>query len=140
MPLRRVIQALGLPLVVVLLSGAVPGRAGGARPSPLPPDPVAAAAGDIGESGGHQQATGDLVRSLAPAAVLPLGDEAYEDGTLVDFQTYYDPAWGSFNSSAYPTPGNHEYHTAGASGYFDYFGARAPGPYYSFDVGSWHMI
>src|ERR671936_2710658 len=99
MPLRRGIQALVLPPVIVLLSGAAPGRAGGARPSPLPPDPVAAAAGDIGESGGHQQATGDLVRSLAPAAVLPLGDEAYPDGTLDQFETYYDSAWGSFDAS-----------------------------------------
>jgi hypothetical protein len=39
-----------------------------------------------------------------------------------------------------PSPGNHDYHTEGASGYFTYFGARAPGPYYSFDLGSWHMI
>jgi hypothetical protein len=45
--------------------------------------------------------------------------------------------------------GNHEYLTPGAAGYFDYFngagnahgpaGERARG-YYSFDVGSWHLI
>jgi hypothetical protein len=98
------------------------------------------AAGDIGESGGQQQATGDLIRSIGPAAVLPLGDEAYEDGTLAEFESYYDPAWGSFNAIASPTPGNHEYHTSGASGYFAYFGARAPAPYYSFDLGAWHLI
>jgi hypothetical protein len=52
----------------------------------------------------------------------------------------------------YPAVGNHEYQktggtecdgTASASGYFDYFGARAGDPnkaYYSFDLGSWHII
>ena len=43
-------------------------------------------------------------------------------------------------------PGNHEYQTAGAAGYFDYFrrigaqhGARGQG-WYSFTVGSWLII
>jgi hypothetical protein len=37
-------------------------------------------------------------------------------------------------------PGNHDYHTSGGSGYFGYFGSRAPAPYYSFDIGGWHLI
>ncbi|MGI8511420.1 MAG: metallophosphoesterase family protein [Solirubrobacteraceae bacterium] len=50
-----------------------------------------------------------------------------------------------------PVPGNHEYlDNPGATGYFDYFngvgvrtgpaGDRAIGGYYSYDVGSWHVI
>ena len=42
-----------------------------------------------------------------------------------------------------PSPGNHEYETPGASGYFNYFGAAAGDPeegYYSYDLGSWHVI
>lgn len=137
---RRRARALGLPLLasVVLIAGsAEPTLAGSATTSA---DPVVAAAGDIAESGGHQQATGNLIRSLAPTAVLPLGDEAYADGSLSQFKSYYDPAWGSFDAIASPTPGNHEYHTSGAAGYFAYFGARAPAPYYSFNLGSWHLI
>ena len=42
-----------------------------------------------------------------------------------------------------PAVGNHEYGTPGAEAYYTYFGARA-GPagkgYYSFDLGSWHLI
>lgn len=42
-----------------------------------------------------------------------------------------------------PVIGNHEYNTAGASSYFDYFGAaagdRSKG-YYSFNLGNWHII
>jgi acid phosphatase type 7 len=39
--------------------------------------------------------------------------------------------------------GNHDYETAGASGYFGYFGAAAGDPlqgYYSYDLGGWHII
>jgi hypothetical protein len=55
-------------------------------------------------------------------------------------------------SITHPVPGNHEYRTSGgtdcdasgqAGGYFGYFGAAAGAAgtgYYSFDVGSWHMI
>ena len=42
-----------------------------------------------------------------------------------------------------PSPGNHEYNTAGATGYYSYFGALA-GPsgrgYYSYDLGNWHVV
>ena len=42
-----------------------------------------------------------------------------------------------------PSPGNHDYETAGASGYFTYFGSLAGPPglgYYSFDLGGWHIV
>jgi hypothetical protein len=39
-------------------------------------------------------------------------------------------------------PGNHDYHTEGAQGYFDYFGdvANPSEGYYSFDIGTWHLV
>jgi hypothetical protein len=37
-------------------------------------------------------------------------------------------------------PGNHENLTAGAAGYFVFFGSAAAGGRYSFDVGDWHFI
>jgi hypothetical protein len=42
-----------------------------------------------------------------------------------------------------PAPGNHEYHVAGAAGYFGYFGAAAGQStkgYYSYDRGGWHIV
>ena len=41
-----------------------------------------------------------------------------------------------------PAPGNHEYGTTDAAGYFAYFGAVANPPlgYYSFDLGEWHIV
>jgi len=38
----------------------------------------------------------------------------------------------------YPAVGNHEYLTASAAGYFTYFGGISP--YYSYNLGDWHMI
>jgi hypothetical protein len=112
-------------------------------------DPVIAAAGDIACAPGasvtpltcHHAATSDLLTGAT--AVLTLGDTQYPDGTLAEFKESFDPTWGRFKSVMYPSVGNHEYHTPGAAGYFDYFGAAA-GPrdkgYYSFDIGAWHLI
>ncbi|CAN5285424.1 hypothetical protein BH20ACT24_BH20ACT24_16610 [soil metagenome] len=82
----------------------------------------------------------DRILITNPAAVLTLGDNQYASGSLIQYQTYYQPTWGRFLDRTYPAPGNHEYFTTGAQGYFDYYGARPPGPYYSFDLGDWHLI
>jgi len=103
-------------------------------------DPVVAAAGDICGSPTDCGGTAALLAQIAPTRVLPLGDNAYVDGTLSEYDSYYDPSWGSQKSNTSPVPGNHDYHTAHAQGYYDYFGARAPGPYYSYNLGSWHLI
>jgi hypothetical protein len=105
----------------------------------------------------QQQATSDVALSLQPAAVLPLGDDQYELGSLSDFQSVYDPTWGRMKSISYPVPGNHEYgyigtaiEPTGGEGYFTYFGDRShplqPGctinctSWYSYDLGDWHLI
>jgi Calcineurin-like phosphoesterase len=109
-------------------------------------DPVITAAGDIaheGEPSPPQRRTARLVRSIDPTAALTLGDNQYPDGELADFKASYDPTWGRFKNITRPVPGNHDYHTEGADGYFDYFGRRAHrgnGGYYSFDLGAWHLV
>jgi hypothetical protein len=125
-------------------------------------DPVVAAAGDIacdptdpsynsglGTAGGcRQRYTSDLLLA-GFAAVLPLGDNQYETASYNAFLQSFDPSWGRVKTLMRPALGNHEYQTAGAAGYFDYFdgpgspsgpaGERGKG-YYSFDVGSWHLV
>lgn len=77
------------------------------------------------------------------AVVLSLGDHTYPVGLLSEFTDCYEPTWGKFKARTYPTPGNHEYYSPLAAGYYTYFGAAA-GPerrgYYSFDLGNWHII
>ncbi|MEO7455626.1 MAG: PKD domain-containing protein [Gemmatimonadaceae bacterium] len=119
-------------------------------------DPVIVAAGDIacgtGTAAGtpcRQAAVANVIGSIHPDAVLPLGDNQYENGTLAEFNSFYGPTWGAYKSITRPAVGNHEYQTANASGYFDYFngvgvqsgpaGDRGKG-YYSYDLGAWHLI
>lgn len=135
---------------------------------PTPPDAVIAAAGDIAcgkASTGtapetcKEMQTSDLMLQMNPAAVLPLGDVQYEKGELDDFHggrpgwvnTGYHSTWGRLKAVTRPAVGNHEYTdpAGGAKGYFDYFnglgnftgpaGDRTKG-YYSFDIGSWHLV
>jgi hypothetical protein len=74
--------------------------------------------------------------------VLALGDEQYSEGSLDDFQFAYDPTWGVFKGKTRPVPGDTEYGTPNAQGYFNYFGDVAHGPegYYSFNLGAWHIV
>jgi hypothetical protein len=101
---------------------------------------VVVAVGDLCLSGSDCAATSSLVDQIAPARVLTLGDHAYPDGTLEEYMGAYEAVWGRHKAKTSPTPGNHDYGTPGARGYFDYFGARAPGEYYSFELGAWHVI
>ncbi len=105
-------------------------------------DPVVLAAGDIAVcSMNADEATARLVSSI-PGTILTLGDEAYPSGSPADFANCYAPTWGKLKARTRPVPGNHEYATPGAQGYFEYFGAAAapPNGYYSFDLGAWHLI
>jgi hypothetical protein len=55
----------------------------------------------------------------------------------------YDASWGRLRTLSRPVPGNHEYLTPNATGYFTYFGAAGGDPtkgYYSYDIGDWHII
>jgi hypothetical protein len=95
----------------------------------------------------RQKATSDVALALDPQAVLGLGDLQYENGELDNFHNSYDPTWGRLKSVTYPAPGNHEYYSSGAPGYYGYFVASGDGaeggtvdPWYAADVGSWRVI
>ncbi len=78
-----------------------------------------------------------------PGEIATLGDNAYETGSPSDYANCYAPTWGRLLSRTHPAPGNHEYLTPGASGYFSYFGAAAGAPdsgYYSYELGAWHIV
>lgn len=113
---------------------------------------VLVGAGDIADCERPEApaATGTLIRAVlerAPGArVFTAGDHAYPDGTPEQFADCYAPAWGDFNARTAPTPGNHDYRTPGASGYFGFFeifaaqpGAKPTG-YYAFKHGDWLVI
>lgn len=74
------------------------------------------------------------------AAVLMLGDATYPRGTEAEFAGCYGPTWGKFKDRTWPAPGNHEYLSAGALPYFNYFGAAAGRGYYSLRLGNWRVF
>jgi acid phosphatase type 7 len=131
------------PQLVITTTGPSPSPSASATSSPPPSgDPVFVGAGDIAGSGSSQEATAKLLDGI-PGTVYTLGDNAYDSGTLTEYNTYYDPTWGRHKSRTKPAPGNHEYNTSGATGYYTYFGAAAGDPakgYYSYDLGNWHII
>lgn len=152
--LSRTLAALAPFLVLTLLLVAEPSAPAGARVAPATDPrtqaraflgPVIVAAGDIarpGSPGTGQRATARLIGRIRPAAVLTLGDNQYDRGALADYRSSYDPTWGRYRAKTFPVPGNHDHYTPGASGYFDYFGARTHGSrgWYAFDLGRWHLV
>lgn len=118
-------------------------------PTPVPTsvstgsDPVLIGAGDVAACGRPGSSQTAALLAANPGTVMVLGDGAYPDGALTDYQTCFDPVWGQFKSQIKPVTGNHDYLTTGAAGYFDYFGAAAGDPtkgYYSYTLGAWHII
>jgi acid phosphatase type 7 len=88
------------------------------------------------------EATAKLIDAI-PGTVFAAGDLAYQRGTYEEFQKCYGPTWGRFKARTRPTPGNHEYEGAPATGYFRYWDGRAGDPgkgYYSYDLGAWHIV
>ncbi|MEV0005118.1 DNRLRE domain-containing protein [Micromonospora sp. NPDC050980] len=105
-------------------------------------DPVLVGAGDISNSGSGDSATAALLDGIS-GTVFTTGDNVYDSGTASQFNSYYAPTWGRHKARTRPSPGNHDYNTSGASGYYNYFGSQA-GPsgrgYYSYDLGNWHIV
>jgi len=148
MKLRVVWILVGMGLAM-LLSVGVLGSAQSVRALDST-DPVLVGAGDIAScSRTGDEATASLLEGIN-GTVATLGDNAYESGTSAEFSGCYDPSWGRHKARTMPSVGNHEYYTAGASGYFGYFGnAASPTEsgctvnckgYYSYDLGSWHVV
>jgi calcineurin-like phosphoesterase family protein len=110
---------------------------------PPPPPEVLIAAGDIADCRTlGDEATAALLDGLKGTVAL-LGDNAYESGTEQEYRDCYHPTWGRHKARTRPSPGNHEYRTPGAAGYFAYFGAAAGNPaegWYSYDLGAWHVV
>jgi hypothetical protein len=146
--LRRRSIFIVVALVAASLAGG-PQTAAGEHADGAPP--VIVAVGDLAcrvqperDQGAicRSDLVADLITRIDPDRFLALGDLQYEKGSLEDFLRVYDLQFGHLNDITAPAPGNHEYGTPDAQGYFDYFGAVAAPPdgYYSFDLGGWHLV
>jgi hypothetical protein len=98
------------------------------------------------------EATAALARRLLQAhpgaVILALGDNAYNSGRWQEYRDHYAPTWGhpDLLGRTWSCPGNHDYRSAAAAPYFEYFGeARAGTPrrsYYSLPLpeAGWHLV
>jgi acid phosphatase type 7 len=107
------------------------------------PGAVLVGAGDIAKCGtpGAEQ-TAKLLDSIS-GTVFVAGDNAPWMEARATIATATTRAGGRHRSRTRPVPGNHEYQTPNASGYFGYFGAIAGPPglgYYSYTLGSWLVL
>jgi 3',5'-cyclic AMP phosphodiesterase CpdA len=137
---------------------AVTGSAAESAPAPTSPPtgtppPAAPSAGQtvsvtaVGDTGmcserDAVQRTADLAARFSGPLLL-LGDLAYDRGTYSEFMSCFDPAWGRFRGRWHPAPGNHEYLTAGAAGYLEYFASAATPQgrtFYSQRIGEWLVL
>jgi len=97
----------------------------------------------------RDESTAQLL-DVIPGTVVTMGDNVYPSGSPDQFNNCYESTWGRHKDRTRPSPGNHGYGTAGAAGYYTYFGAAASPlepnctsnckGYYSYDLGAWHII
>jgi acid phosphatase type 7 len=135
-------SAVALALTILPVSTAINvSSAPGVIPGPQAA--ILFGAGDISDCAAPSgaEATAKLLDQI-PGTVMAVGDLAYPDGSKENF-ICYDKTWGRAKSRTRPAAGNHEFHSSGATPYFDYFGAAAGDPktgYYSYELGTWHII
>src|SRR5262245_30572838 len=105
-------------VIAVLVSAGAAAQEPAPPVTPAPRDPVLVGAGDIAScsSDGDEQ-TARLLDKIE-GTVFTLGDNVYPDGTPAEFQNCYAPTWGRQKARTRPVPGNHDYRTPGAAGYF----------------------
>ena len=109
--------------------------------------------GDFGESGKPEADVARLVRSWDPDIVITTGDDNYPDGaaSTIDAnigQYYHEfifPYTGKYGPGAaenrfFPSLGNHDWSTAGAQPYLDYFSLPGNERYYDFVRGPVHFF
>ena len=100
-------------------------------------DIILVGAGDISEcDSDNDELTAQLLDAI-PGTVFTTGDNAYDSGTPEEYNHCYDPTWGRHKARTQPVPGNHEYLTSDAAGYFQYF-TDVPS-YYAYTLGNWRI-
>jgi hypothetical protein len=100
-------------------------------------EPILVGAGDISECDNDNDELTAQLLDVIPGTVFTTGDNAYRNGTIRDYNKCYAPTWGRHKERTKPVPGNHEYHTDEAAGYFEYFN-NIP-EYYAYDLGNWRV-
>jgi len=131
------------PELLIMLSGGVTSTTTATDTPTVTPTTSAAdgvvfvGAGDISScDNDNDELTAQLLDAI-PGTVFTTGDNVYDSGTSSEYSDCYDPTWGRHKARTQPIPGNHEYRTSGADGYFQYF--NNIDSYYAYNLGSWRI-
>ena len=118
------VASMALAVVLACVAAALAAVPGAAQTSTV----TLVGAGDIAScSQTNDSATARLLGRI-PGTVFTLGDNVQGQGAWSEFRDCYDSTWGKYKNRTKPTVGNHDYHTAGAKPYFNYFRWRAGRP------------
>ena len=110
-----------------------------------------AAVGDVHPPSASANAAATAAEAAKADVILGLGDYQYPDGTMADFNAYFDRDWGPLVRKMYPVFGpTHDkdwqadeplryFNGAGAHGYRSPVALKPLTPY-SFDRGAWHFV
>jgi len=98
---------------------------------------VLVGAGDISICSNNNDDQTALLLDNISGTIFTVGDNVYASGTSTEYANCYDPTWGRNKARTKPVPGNHDYNTSGAAGYFQYF--NNPPAYYAYDLGAWRI-
>jgi hypothetical protein len=123
-------------------------------PAPTPSSGIRfAVIGDFGLAGQNEFDVATLVKSWTPNLIITTGDNNYPNGaaSAIDqnigqyYQDYIYPYTGSYGAGAtqnrfFPSIGNHDWQTARAQPYLDYFTLPGNERYYEFTWGSAHFF
>jgi 3',5'-cyclic AMP phosphodiesterase CpdA len=99
--------------------------------------------GDIADCSSNGDEAVAQVLAANDGTIVTLGDTVYPSGSPEQFAQCFAPAFDPLKNRIRPVPGNHDYGTNNAAGYYAYFGDAAGDPttgFYSFDVGAWHVV
>lgn len=144
-----------LPLELVAPTEATVSPSPSPTPSLTPtPDPVRfAVIGDYGSGEQSEADVAELVKSWDLDFIITTGDNNYARGEAATIdenigQFYHDfiyPYKGAYGAGAdvsrfFPTLGNHDWYTAGAQPYLDYFELPGNERYYDFEWGPVHLF
>ena len=105
--------------------------------------PVLVGTGDIGSCLAiRDDETGRMLDSIA-GVVFTTGDNDYSDATPAPaYGVCYPSSWARHLPRTRPAPGEDDVRNGTLSDYYGFFGAAAAPPrgYYSYDLGTWHIV
>jgi hypothetical protein len=148
-----VVPATQAPSATPNLPTATPSLTPTSSSTPPPAEIHFAVIGDFGEGNQAEADVAALVHGWNPDFIITVGDNNYplgeastiDDRIGKDYHDFIFPYTGKFGPGAtenrfFPTLGNHDWYTAGAKPYLDYFSLPGNERYYDFVRGPAHFF